>query len=460
VVAHAERAPDYLLNSDTRQTDAFLGARYSAAGGAWASFSASGFTGERGVLPELHVAAPRLWRYPTLWRTLAAISGGTGMRRGIAGGTGDLEASIGVDVGRTEIAAFESLDYRDVTSSEIGDARTLSLRVLGDHSLGPRADLSAALTFADIRLDEHVAGGPAVRYRQRLWSGAAESTVRAGSMPGARDVRITIGAVLDGADTPETGGRPAQQALGAWGARLGATAVARNGSVLLHAALSRRARFPALRELYSGALGRFVPNPDLEPERLVVGELGATVTLGSAELQVVGFMHRLSDAVVRTSTPDDRFMRVNRDEQRSRGIELLALMPLGLLHLAGDLTLQHVELLDPAAAGAESRAEYQPAIVAGLNANAALPLALAGTLQARYTGAQFCVNPELGGDQELAPWTRIDAQLARAFPLRSRGRLARLEASLAVDNLLDAALYDQCGLPQGGRTLRFQVRAF
>ena len=38
--------------------------------------------------------------------------------------------------------------------------------------------------------------------------------------------------------------------------------------------LSRRGRFPSLRELYSGALGRFEPNPDLRSETLLGAEAG------------------------------------------------------------------------------------------------------------------------------------------------------------------------------------------
>lgn len=451
---------DFLHNSDLRQVDGFFGARYSAPGGAWASLSMSGFDAVRGVLPELHVSEPRLWRYPNVSRVVAALSGGTAHHRAIGGGIGDLEASIGIDIGASTIDSYQSFDYASLDSRERGDDRTLTLRVLGDHTLGERAALSAALTYADIIHDETIDAGPEVRYRQRLWSGAVESTVRLGNLLGAEDARLTLGAVLDGADTPETGGRPRQEALSAWGARVGATALAADGALLLHATASRRARFPALRELYSGALGRFEPNPNLEPEKLVVGELGATVKLGAAELQAVGFVHRLSDAVVRISTPAENFMRVNRDELRSRGLELLALLPLGPLDVAADATFQRVELRDPTAPDTESRPEYQPELVAGLNVSVPLPAALAASVQARYTGTQYCVNPDLGGDQELEPWTRVDAQLTRGFQVRTGGPLGRAEASIAVDNLFDEVLFDQCGLPQGGRTLRLQIRVF
>lgn len=456
----AEFDEDFLHNSDARQIDGFLGARYSARNGAWASLSASGFDAERGVLPELHTVDPRLWRYPDLSRVVAAVSGGTGHHRAIAGGTGDLEASVGIDLGETMINSFETVDYEALAGTEKGEDRTLTLRLLGDHTLGEHADLSAALTYADITHDETIDQEATVRYRQRLWSGALESTFRLGDLLGTRDTRLTVGGVVDGADTPETGGRPPQEQLNAWGARIGATTVAADGKLLLHATASRRARFPALRELYSGALGRFEPNPNLEPEKLVVGELGATVHVGGTELQAVGFLQRLTDAVVRISTPAGNFMRVNRDELRSRGVELLALMPLGPLQLAADATFQRIDLIDPTASDTESHPEYQPEVVAGLNVDAPLPADFKAGVQARYTGTQYCVNPDVGGDQELDPWTRLDARLVRGFDMPGSGMLRRAEASVSVDNVLDDVLFDQCGLPQAGRTLRVQVRLF
>ncbi|HEU5208526.1 MAG TPA: TonB-dependent receptor [Longimicrobiales bacterium] len=451
---------DELPNSDVRQVDGFLGARYTADGGAWMSLSTFGFDAVRGVLPELHSSEPRLWRYPNVSRVVTGLSGGTGIRNAIAGGTGDLEAAVGVDVGSTDIDSYRTLAYDALDGQEQGDDRTLTLRLLGDHTLGDSGNLSGALTWAEIRHDERIDAGPEVRYRQRLWSAALESTIRIGDVVGLRDARLTVGGVVDGADTPETGGRPEQEALRAWGARVGATAVAADGGLLLHAAASRRARFPALRELYSGALGRFEPNPELEPERLVVGELGATMRLGRAEVQAVGFTHRLSDAVVRVSTSAGNFQRVNRDEMRSYGVELLALIPFGPLQIAADATFQDVELRDPTTPEDEAEPEYQPAFVAGLNVSAPLLAGIGGAVQLRHTGRQYCVNPDVGGNEELAAWTRVDAQLSRGFGVRQGGLLSRGQVTLALDNATDSALYDQCGLPQPGRTLRLQLRLF
>lgn len=62
----------------------------------------------------------------------------------------------------------------------------------------------------------------------------------------------------------------------------------------------------------------------------------------------------------------------------------------------------------------------------------------------------YCVNLELGGDQALEARTRVDASLARRFRLGARKRFSRVEASLAADNLLDRALYDQMPPASGG----------
>src|SRR5690606_29765750 len=220
---------DELPNSDLRQVDGFLGARYTTAGGAWLSLSTFGFDAVRGVLPELHSSDPRLWRYPNVSRVVTGLSGGTGMRGGIGSGIGDLEAAVGFDFGNTDIDSYRTLAYDALDGRERGDDRTITIRLLGDHTLGERAGLSGAVTWAQITHDEYIDEAPVVRYQQRLWSAALESTVKFGAVAGLQDARITLGGVLDGADTPETGGRPEQEALGAWGVRVGATAVAADG---------------------------------------------------------------------------------------------------------------------------------------------------------------------------------------------------------------------------------------
>lgn len=443
------------LNTDSRVVDGFAAVRYRSDGGPWVSLSTSGTLARRGIAPELDMAEPRFWRYPHVSRAIAAFTGGTGFHD-TPFGRGDLELAIGLDAGRTEIDAYTDHTYAERSAFENGDDLTMTLRLLGDHTLGARGDLRLAATWADIRHEEELPAG-AARYRQRLWSIGAETlwllADRAGPLTG---VRFTVGGAYDGGDTPEAGGRPAVPTLHDWGARAGLSALL-GGAAQLHAGVSRRGRFPALRETYSGALNRFAPNPDLGAEHLTAFEAGVTLHGRTARFQTVAFHHRLDDAIVRITLPDRRFMRVNENQVRTTGVELLAALAVGPATVGGDVAFQSARLITPTVR--HGRLENQPARFGGVHIRAPIALGIRGFAEARHTGTQYCLAPT-GEDVRLDAGTSINAELSRSWRLRRSGSslLSRIETRIAADNVTDAALYDQCGLPRPGRLLRFQLR--
>ncbi len=458
---------DLRTNTDLRQTDGFAAVRYDAPSGAYVGGTVTAYDARRGVAPELHVLAPRFWRYPSSTRQLGVLSAGSGDRR-TPFGSGSIDASVGAYQGDVEIESFTTRSYATVATRELGDERTASGRVAASHSLPGSGQLRVGGTMAEVRYDETLdaqLATPALsRYRQRLSSLGAEL-----EWPLFSRVLVSGGVVRDQADTPEAGGKPALGELTRWGWRVGST-VAAGDAVRLHASASRRARFPALRELYSGALNRFEPTPTLRPEQLLGFEAGATIVSEAAAragltLQTVAFHHRLDDAVVRITQSNRLFRRVNRDEIRSTGVELLAgWAPASLrgVSVTGDLLAQKVRVYDATLAAGlpnERRPEHQPQLRGSVDLGVPLPLGVRGSALARMTGRQFCQHPDLGRQVELSAQTVGDAALSRGFSLAGRTRGARLlsalRATLAVDNLTDATVYDQCGLPQPGRTLRF-----
>ena len=78
--------------------------------------------------------------------------------------------------------------------------------------------------------------------------------------------------------------------------------------------------------------------------------------------------------------------------------------------------------------------------------------------EGRYVGAQTCQNPEVGGLQPLASSTSFDLTLRRIFQFGRGAALDRIDTSLAVRNVTDRAVFDQCGLPQPGRLVQVQFR--
>ena len=448
---------DLLLNTDANRYDGFFSARFQSEGGNWLSLSSSAFKSERGVAPEAHVEEPRLWRYPSQNRLVSAFSGGTGQRH-TPWGEGDLEVTFGLDLGSTDIQQFADPAFADITETESSDDLTFTARLMGDHSLGQGAELRSAITYADVRHGEVLDGAEKNDYRQRLWSFGSEAEWRFGDLMGTQGSRFTLGAAIDGADTPETGGKPTLGTLWDWGGRVGFTTLAGIENLLVHGAASRRTRFPALRELYSGALGRFVANPDLRPEVLMAGEMGLTFQGDRVGLQGVVFHQRLKDGIVRSSvsTPEGKkYKRINQDQVRSTGLELLGSGSLGPAALSGDLTLQRVRGITPE--GSEVKLEYEPVVAGKLSAMVPLPLQLDAGATARFMGEQYCENPEMGGLQPFDGSRHLDLSLGRVFQLRP-GALGRVEAAVNLDNVTDAVVWDQCGLPQPGRTLRLQLR--
>ena len=455
---------DLRLNSDARHRDAFVSVRYQGDEGGWMSLTSSGFDVERGVSPEIHEADPRLWRYPDQTRVITAVSGGSG-RRETGWGMGDLEASLGLDFGSFRIQQFDAPTYESVIDEEEGDDKTVTLRVLGAHSIGERGDIWTALTYADVSHTERLASAGVSDFRQRLWSLGSEVEWRFDDLPGWESLGAThlnVGVSVDGADTPESGGNVAVGRLGDWGARLGVSSLTGGGGLLLHGGISRRARFPSLRELYSEALGRFLPNPDLVPEVLTGVEAGLTWDPQMVEIQVVGFQQVLSDGIVRVGvqTADGpKRQRVNRDRIRSTGLEVVASGGWGWVQYSGDLMLQQAWLFEDGS-DVRTRPEYEPGVVGGFDVAMPVPGELSLSGGYRFVGRQSCLNAESGSMDTLSRTHRFDLEIRRFFTFEGRSALANVDALVSVTNLTDNAIFDQCGLPQPGRTFRVQLRLF
>lgn len=450
-------------NSDLRETDGFLATRWRSDAGRSLGLLVSAFTAERGVPPEEHIAEPRLWRYPYHARAVASLAGNAGAIRTPVGHA-TLEAGVGLHAGRLKIETYSDRSYATVTAEELGDERTWNARAAASHSLPRNGRVTAAATVASVDYAETLSGTPAADYRQRLLSTGAEFEI-----PFGHRTVLATGAVYDRASTPLTGGRAAQPAMGAVGWRAGLTHdVSRE--LRLHGSVSRRARFPALRELYSGALNRFRPNPDLRPESLLGVETGFTLDrrigpIPDATLQVVAFHHDLDDAIVRTTlpAPDRRFFRVNRDRLRSTGAEILAGMVFGAdrdrgVSLTLDATVQDIRILDKTAESQGLRhAENTPETRGMLELGAPLPGRLRAFVNARHAGISYCVHADTGTEMALPAATETSLALERRFTLGRSGLARSLRAIVALDNLGNVTVYDQCGLAQPGRTLRLAI---
>lgn len=438
------------LNTDNRSYDLFAGARYEHTQGRYLSGFVSAFDGERGVAPELHLNTPRLWRNPEVTRRIASVTAGTGAWRNRLG-VGDAETAVSYNQGTVAIDAFADRRYQAVTGTEFGNDRTLSLRAMFDQELGDHAVLRGAYTLADVRYLETIGESPTARYAQQLSSSALEVDINP-----SRFTTFTFGLASDAAATDEAGGREPLGRTSGLGWRAGATWFIPAQGLRLHASSSQRRRFPSLRELYSGALGRFAPNPTLRPELSRGAEVGATVARAAFDAQVVAFASRIDDATVRITLPDQRFQRVNRDRFTSYGLELTGGTRVESVSLRGDLTLQHARLTDATLLDADlRRPEDVPAVFGSLLAT--LPLSEESDLMVRLRsfGDTRCSNGETGRLDTQRGAQALDVSVERRWI--PTGFVRRARVLFLVENVADRAIYDKCGLPQPGRTARLGI---
>lgn len=437
------------LNTDARTYDLFAGGRYEHAQGRYLSGVISAQRGQRGVAPELHIDAPRLWRNPTLERRVLSVAAGTGAVRSRLG-VGDVEVAVGVNHGDVRIDSYGDRTFRTITATELGEDQTRTLRLTADQELGRYAVLRGSFTDASVTYREIVGTGAPADYAQHLTSTAGELDV----IPW-RTLTLTGGVAVDAATTQLAGGRPPLGRKDGVAWRAGATWLLPMQGLRVHGSASSRRRFPALRELYSGALNRFEPNPELAPETARQAEVGATFSRGSFDAQATLFTSRIDDAVVRTTLPNRRFLRVNRDRFESRGAELTAGVALGRATVRGDVTAQHARISDRTISIPELRQpEDVPAYFGSLLGTWAFPRGVEIQGRMRALGATRCTNPDTNTLETQSGATTADLGAERRWTTRG---LLRIRTMLHVDNVLDRALYDKCGLPQAGRTLRLGV---
>lgn len=410
---------------------------------------------ERGIAPESDRdparAAPRYWRYPLFRMTQATLSGQFAPADGA-----ELRMTAWRQWFDQRIDAFRNVSYTALRSRQRDEDVTSGVRATLAHDAGP-----LALRWSgQVQHSRHeqvdtpfpaAVPGPRLAYAQRLLSLGVEADA-----PLADALRATFGLAYDRATTPLTGDKPRQpvadapafSAALAWTPGPGWSVTVSGG---------RRTRFASPRELFGEALGRFLINPDLRPERAWLGDL-------ELNWQGDGVSLTLNPFIIRgTGTLSQRVVTVNGTALRQR-FNLSGTLSTGMdatltARPAKRLSVQLAASLLRARADAEDALPFRRLVQRpGTEIALALDYLFPGDadLRAELRHIGGAVDLDAAGARIALP-AATELNMQAAVPLVRLGA-ARLSLTLAADNLTDALILPQTGLPLAGRTLRLGIR--
>lgn len=439
---------DRRTNTDRQLLSGFARGSYRFASGAQMSLTALHVDAERGVAPESHVdpavSRVRYWRYP-LWQQSMLIASA----RVPIGAKTVLRGSAWGNRFAQDIDQYRSVAYQSRQEMQEDRDHTAGLRLLGTRQLGRgTATLSANLLTTRHAQTNRLfdANGQArpdsvSAYRQHLWSLGAEWDA-----PVTPRLTVSAGASLDGTSTPNTGPWPSRDPMHALGLTTGAEWDVRSGWTLRMAA-GRKHRFPTMRERFGAALGKFVPNPSLQPVTAWLAEIGSDVDVGSVQGSATVFFNRTVDTIDKRTLSDGREQRINLDGSRVMGIETSVRWraPHGLT-LDGHLTWSRPRGIED---GDAQRLDEKPAWVGTGTVVYAAPVGVDLMTQLRYTGGTYArttTNTFTTLPDALVWDVRVSVPLDRWLPGGT--------AFARVDNLTDTAQFLQLGLPGPGRRMR------
>jgi iron complex outermembrane receptor protein len=417
---------------------------------------------ERGIAAQGDLdpalSTPRYWRVPD-WH----LNQLTGTMRWSLSNEANLRLTGWRQWFDQSIDAYSDATYTQLRSREDGRDRTsgaravftlgtgaTTVRLSGNVQASTHRQIDSLTTTG---LAQDFRASPPLLFRQWLFSGGAELDHKFGDA-----VKASIAVSVDCAETPLTGDKPAQPSLTAAGF-VGALRWAATPTLNISASLGRRNRFPSPRELFGESLGRFLSNPNLKPERALLGDLTLAWRPSDAfELSSTAWFSDADNIVAQRIIVVDgvnRRQRFNTKGSFTYGWETTA-----TAHLTEDFRAE----LNVALQQGKSRRErdgtrqallQRPGrqIIAALDWNATNRLDLRAELQ------NIGPASDLADSGELARLPGATSLNLRAFwKIGEIKALGNLTFAALIDNAIDALILPQLGLPAPGRTFRIGIR--
>lgn len=437
---------DLITNSYSERITAYVRGEYRLNDYDRIGISFNHINGEQGVIPENYPngITKRFWKYPEWLRSIATVNGEFKLSEMIS-----VKGAVWVDKFNQTIEDYSTIQFTDLNEKQYDEDITTGLRLNFSANLSDNDKLNFAIngfnTTHTEEIDDLEGNSDIKEYAQTTSSLGLEYKRIAG------DWVFTLGSSYDRFDINKAGvfTEAEGSSFDDIAAVVGAT-YKLNEELSLFANVSKKSRFPTLRESFSAALGKFVINPDLKPESGILTEVGIDYQGTDLDATLSLFANGYSDLISKASVPGDtlkRKQRVNIDEATIMGAEVLVKYYLtNDINLSGHFTYMNSKgTID----GVEQNLEYKPEIISFLQADWNIYSGLMLIAEADLIGNQYGISDVV---EDLVP---IDA--TTLFNLRLSYRTSYNDNLytffVRANNILDEARKDKISITAPGRMI-------
>lgn len=455
-VPYSQPSEKTRVNTDRQHFNLFFEGTQQFNNGARISTSVFHVDAEKGVAPESNVnpaqSSVRYWRYPTIRQSMAIVNGMIPIDSNT-----QIRGAAWVNRFTQDIYQYQTVRYDDLDQTQNDLDLTGGLRLILEQGLG-KGQLNLALNALTTQHQQTIVpyqNGPAGAdssntYGQQIYSIGAEYTY-----PFTDKMTGMIGISYDGSAITNTGPWENEgynnYLVSRFSFSTGLT-YKLSDKLRLRSVIGRKPRFPTMRELYGGALGKFVPNPNLKPVTAYLGEVGMEWRGPKVSSTLTTFLTRTYDTIDKTTFQQGpnagKEQRINLDGSRVWGIETtIAANPITSLSIDGSFTYMNIRGFFE---GEPRKLDEKPTWLGKLNITYDLTDRLGALLHTEYTGGIY-TRTEQNTFVLLPDALIFDGRLS--YELFRRGdTLNGGEVFFRVNNITDDQRILQLGLPGPGRT--------
>jgi len=442
-------------NTDYKMLNTYIRGEYHFSEKSKYGLSLNYTNGEKGIAPEGYNPDARFWRYPDWNRTILTLNGVSTFSEEKEM---SLRSTLWYDYFTQTINSYSDITYKDLLEKQIDE----------DNSFGGRFIFSTN-TFANQNL-RIVLNGLYSEHNEKIKSpsDSLKSDLDFSSLliSGGADYNfnwkkylLSFGLTYDYLLTPKTGAflENENEDYSDFGA-YASFSYLQSENLRFIANLSRRTRFQTMREAYSGALGKFLVNPDLKPENAINAELKTIYELNNLEISGALFGRFSNDLIIQKTIIDPadgkkKKQRFNLSESQNYGIDLNASYRFPF-NLTATLYFMYMYSTGKEEGTKIEHLEYKPEILSDLflDYNFSFGLDLHG--EVLFTGEQWGFNVATDAFEKIDPTFQLNFIISQKIPISTE---FSPKIYLKINNITDEYIQTRIGLPEPGRMFYFGI---